>query len=363
AKKGQKKSSVAATVTHKGRKISLKVDMVADKKITYTGKKISPKDLGYEIDLTDLYNEALTEGAGKPKDLFKISYLSKNNLHKSTSGKKASFYAKVTLDEDKARSAGLGDDGIAKLKALVKALNTKLKKNPCTYTVQAVKISAKTSKVNAVVTLKGSKISRVKSIKVSAKVNGKQKIFKLKKGQYTVKVKDAAKGTVVITGKGDFTGSVTVKAASASDSGLKYGPSGTILADTPDMTGYKPKDWSWKAEGDGYGRKYFTSGKYVRSDGRAVLYIESSDSPDAFSFQLFAIAGGAKQSNYTTYNNETKGVNLWASNTSDTEANTDGIYMRSFGNGCIDLTTKWTDEMYMQYDDPAGFYYLVREKG
>ncbi|MBP5158699.1 MAG: hypothetical protein ILP10_00180, partial [Lachnospiraceae bacterium] len=173
AKKGQKKSSVAATVTHKGRKISLKVDMVADKKITYTGKKISPKDLGYEIDLTDLYNEALTEGAGKPKDLFKISYVSKNNLHKSTSGKKASFYAKVTLDEDKARSAGLGDDGIAKLKALVKALNTKLKKNPCTYTVQAVKISAKTSKVNAVVTLKGSKISRVKSIKVSAKVNGK----------------------------------------------------------------------------------------------------------------------------------------------------------------------------------------------
>ncbi|MBP5159292.1 MAG: hypothetical protein ILP10_03230, partial [Lachnospiraceae bacterium] len=162
AGKGQKKTSVAASVTHKGRKITLNVDMVADKKITYTGKKIKPEDLGYEIDLTDLYNEtAVTAGLYKAEDLYKITYVNKNNLHKTGSGKKASFYAKVKLDEDKAKKAGLGDDGITKLKALVKALNAKLKKNPCTYTVQAVKISAKTSKVYAVVTLKGSKISRV----------------------------------------------------------------------------------------------------------------------------------------------------------------------------------------------------------
>ncbi|MBP5159291.1 MAG: hypothetical protein ILP10_03225, partial [Lachnospiraceae bacterium] len=171
-----------------------------------------------------------------------------------------------------------------------------------------------------------------------------------------------AKGTVVITGKGDFTGSVTVKAASASDSGLKYGPSGTILADTPDMTGYKPKDWSWKTEGNGYGKKYFTSGKYVRSDGRAVFYIDSGMKSGKFSFQLFTLATGAKQDNYTTYNYTDKTRNLWIDITSESEASDGSFIFKCYGNGCINLTTDWLDEMYIQYDDPAGIYYLVKEK-
>ncbi len=50
-----------------------------------------------------------------------------------------------------------------------------------------------------------------------------------------------------------------------------------------DKTGYTPENWSWKAKGEGYGKKYYTSGKYVRKDGNAVIYLESSDTPDGFS--------------------------------------------------------------------------------
>ena len=138
--------------------------------------------------------------------------MNKNNLHKSTAKKKASFYAKITLNEKTAKKAGLTKKEIARLKAIVKALNKQLKKNPCVYTIDAVELDADGVEIVANVTwTKKGKIKKVKSISVTTVVNGKEMTFKLKSGQYKIKVKDAKEKTETITGKGDFTGAVTVE--------------------------------------------------------------------------------------------------------------------------------------------------------
>ncbi|MBR5368570.1 MAG: hypothetical protein IK138_04720 [Lachnospiraceae bacterium] len=138
--------------------------------------------------------------------------------------------------------------------------------------------------------------------------------------------------------------------------------SGHMLSETKDKTKYKPEDWSWDASGEGYGRKYFTSGKYVRDDGLAVIYIDSSDSTDGFCFQAFSKASGKGKSDYTTYDYVTGSPNLWANNTSESKADCGTWYFHSLGNGCMIVITDWLDEMYGVYDDPAGVYYLVKEK-
>ena len=140
--------------------------------------------------------------------------------------------------------------------------------------------------------------------------------------------------------------------------------SGLPTADDNDITGFSPVAWSWTAEGEGYGRRYFTSGKYVRDDGRAVLYIESSDSPDGFSYQLFVMADGAKQSNYIAYDYEYDSYYVWASNESEGFARdySNGLSFRNYGNGLTIIESDWIDEMYYAYGAPDGYYYLVREK-
>lgn len=132
-----------------------------------------------------------------------------------------------------------------------------------------------------------------------------------------------------------------------------------------DITHFDPPGWSWVAEGEGYGRKIFTSGKYVREDGQAVLYIDSSDSPDGFSYQLFAMAQGSKQSNFTatdyTYGNSF----VWAScpKTQDNaEDISNGLKFHSDGKGTVTVTSDWIDEMVYQYGSADGTYRLVREK-
>lgn len=131
-----------------------------------------------------------------------------------------------------------------------------------------------------------------------------------------------------------------------------------------DKTGYNPKEWSWTAEGEGYGRKYFTSGKYVRDDGTAVIYLDSGDSCDGFSYQLYEKEGGAHQSSYEARDYENGSSYATASNTGEMTAvdKSNGISFKSLGNGCMMVETDWIDEMYLQYDDPGGVYYLVREK-
>ncbi|XME02180.1 YDG domain-containing protein [Lachnospiraceae bacterium C1.1] len=204
--------TVKATATYKKEKITVSVDMSWDNEITYTGNKITPSDLGYKLDLSDLYDEVkIKKGNYEPKDLFKVTYVHKNNLHKSTAKKKASLYAKITLNEKTAKKAGLTKNEIARLKAIIMALNKQLKKTPCVYTIDAVDMDAEGVEIVADVTwTKKSKIKKAKSIRVTAYVNGEKKTFKLKSGQYKISVKDASAKTVKITGKKDFTGTVIV---------------------------------------------------------------------------------------------------------------------------------------------------------
>ena len=204
--------TVKATATYKEEKITVSANMSWDSEITYTGNKITPSDLGYKLDLSDLYDEVkIKKGNYEPKDLFKVTYVLKNNLHKSTAKKKASLYAKITLNEKTAKKAGLTRNEIARLKAIIKALNKQLKKTPCVYTIDAVDLDAAGVEIVADVTwTKKGKIKKAKSIRVTAYVNGEKKTFKLKSGQYKISVKDASAKTVKITGKKDFTGTVIV---------------------------------------------------------------------------------------------------------------------------------------------------------
>jgi hypothetical protein len=45
--------TVKATATYKEEKITVSANMSWDSEITYTGNKITPSDLGYELDLSD----------------------------------------------------------------------------------------------------------------------------------------------------------------------------------------------------------------------------------------------------------------------------------------------------------------------
>ena len=360
AAKGQKKQTVKVSKTYKGEKISLNVDMVCDKKITYTGEKLGAEDLNFKIDLGDLYDIVnLSGGSVKAEDLFKVSYVGKNNLNKSTSSKKAQIYAKVTFDETKAKNAGLGNDEIARIKSVVKALNKNLKNKPCTYTIKALKLKAKGVTVQPIVVWNGKKVN-VLAVRVTFKENGEEKTCNLPASQFKIKVANTSKKTVKVTGKGNCSGTVTVKGYAESEL-WKYSSTGALLSDMKDKTGYEPKDWSWKAEGEGYGKKYFTSGKYVRADSLAVIYIDSTESPDGFYFQAFSKASGARQSDYTTYDSTYDTPNIWLSLTDEKTADDGTWHIRSFGNGTIEVTTNWLDEMYLMYEDPAGIYYLVRE--
>ena len=131
-----------------------------------------------------------------------------------------------------------------------------------------------------------------------------------------------------------------------------------------DQTLFTPNDWSWVAEGEGYGRKYFTSGKYVREDGRAVIYIDSADSPDGFAYQMFVMAGGAKQDNFVAIDYENGSSYVWASNSDEKNAFDKGNSIRfvSDGKGSLEISSDWIEEMYIQYEAPDGKYILVREK-
>ena len=131
-----------------------------------------------------------------------------------------------------------------------------------------------------------------------------------------------------------------------------------------DNNRYTPENWSWKAKGAGYGKKYFTSGKYVRKDGNAVIYMESSDSDDGFSYQLFALADGAKTSDLYIPSRDSEESYSWGEKENEKEA-TDygyGVFFASDGKGKLTLTNNWDDDRIRQYASPDGEYYLVREK-
>ncbi len=168
----------------------------------------------------------------------------------------------------------------------------------------------------------------------------------------------------VVGEKSGYSGGVIQTTAPATTPTTQTNTTVPTVADN-DQTGYTPKDWSWTAEGEGYGRKYFTSGKYVRRDGLAVIYIESSDSPDGFSYTLFVPASGARQSNYESHDQYGNSfawaaVNEW--NEYHANDRGKGLIFDSIGDGRLEIVSDWIDEMYLQYEAPDGTYYLVREK-
>ncbi len=125
-------------------------------------------------------------------------------------------------------------------------------------------------------------------------------------------------------------------------------------ADNGDMTGYIPEGWSWKADSSqGYGLNTFTFGKYVRSDGSAVLYICAADDPLRFKYYLYAMPDGAKSSAYTHVSTGTL--------TSSAKAvdKTEAINFTADGEH-ITVSTSWATAKYMQSGTPDGEYTLVK---
>ena len=209
SKKKAETQSVDVSVTSGGKTVKMNAGVSYQSEVTYTGSKITAKDLGLKLDLSALYKKVtIRKGNVKPAGLFKTTYVGKNNLHPT---KKASMYARVSLNEKKAKKAGLKAAEVKALKKAVSAMNKSFAKNPCTYEINPVDLEADDAKVAADVTWKGSDISNVKGIQVTVSVNGAKKTLALKEGQYQIAVKNEIDKTVVITGQKDFTGVVVVK--------------------------------------------------------------------------------------------------------------------------------------------------------
>lgn len=130
-----------------------------------------------------------------------------------------------------------------------------------------------------------------------------------------------------------------------------------------DQTGFVPPSWSWEREGtEGYDRSVWTAGKYVREDGKAVIYIESSDSWDFFSYLLHTMADGGKSA--FTSKDWTYGGTFVTANTDGSVANdpSNGMRMTWKGDGELTVDIDWIDATEDMYASPVGVYHLVREK-
>ena len=97
-----------------------------------------------------------------------------------------------------------------------------------------------------------------------------------------------------------------------------------------------------------------------------MIYLDSSDSTDGFSYQLFAMAEGAKQSNYQTSPSSSGTSYAWAACEGSGKYlaydTTNGLSFMTYQDGRLQVDIEWIDEMIYQYGSPAGMYYLVREK-
>ncbi|MDD3242944.1 MAG: hypothetical protein PHD32_04375 [Eubacteriales bacterium] len=53
-----------------------------------------------------------------------------------------------------------------------------------------------------------------------------------------------------------------------------------------DLTGYKPKHFSWKSSGEEWKGQYFKAGQWLSGDGKTVLYLFYDSSPDFFDLEM-----------------------------------------------------------------------------
>ncbi len=148
--------------------------------------------------------------------------------------------------------------------------------------------------------------------------------------------------------------------------GIKPTPATPTSDPTPtfklpeDKTGFTPYSYSWELTGydaqdiDGV---HFRNGKYVRSDGMAVIYLDHTSSPDYFSYYLCVV----------NKNGTELGQAYDAEYISDKVAE-DKVLFNKFtagvknGVNCIDVYVTRKDEYFEPTLNPEGTYYLVRAK-
>jgi len=94
-----------------------------------------------------------------------------------------------------------------------------------------------------------------------------------------------------------------------------------------------------------------------------VIYLDSSDSGDGFTYQIYVMPDGGKQSSYRIYDDEYDTYNVWMDYTDETHAYDSDVKLslQSPGNGSLIVKSDWDSEMYLQYGAPDGVYNLVRE--
>lgn len=203
-----------------GTEINISVFVNYMNAVTYTGKAINPeKDLGVEFELQDILDKAGVSGVA-PKDIFKVSY--KNTNNKNSGNDTASFYAKISLVKRAKQKFSLTKDQEKNLKAILKAVNTELKQNKITYTINKaslvdlaeVKLHTKLTKDNKLMLITNGKnagnIKGFKNVKVRYKADDNKVTKITAKTGYSYEVLDAEMRRVKIKGNTNFTGSITV---------------------------------------------------------------------------------------------------------------------------------------------------------
>ena len=216
---------VTAEATVNGEKLSVTISENFVNAIAYTGKKIDAvAHLSVSIDKTPIVSRfKIVDGSSvKPEDLIKVSYVQKYNKRANAAKKsKPTVYARIKVSKDAKKA--LSREDYKSLKKLVKKLNRELKKNQCNYRINQRSVTACEVKVVAKhgadgkIIVKNGKISGVKKVSVSIDVKDPKtgeitkNTFKLSKKEYSISDPDPETGTVRLTGKRNFTGTVTVK--------------------------------------------------------------------------------------------------------------------------------------------------------
>ena len=216
---------VTAEATVNGEKLSVTISENFVNAIAYTGKGIDAvAHLNMSFDKTPIVSRfKIVDGSSvKPEDLIKVSYVQKYNKRANAAKKsKPTVYARIKVSKDAKKA--LSREDYKSLKKLVKKLNRELKKNQFNYRINQRSVTACEIKVVAKhgadgkIIVKNGKISGVKKVSVSIDVKDPKtgeitkNTFKLSKKDYSISDPDPENGTVRLTGKRNFTGTVTVK--------------------------------------------------------------------------------------------------------------------------------------------------------
>ena len=201
--------------------VTINMDVVYPKAVTWTGKRITKDQLAVlaengelaKVDISGLAEAVKTLKPGTDiSKLYKLSYLISRD--KDVSKGKAYFTMKLTLKGSAVKKAGIKGNDRKALQQLIKRFNEQLKEKKYYYDIvpinlkdaESVSIKAKPVagqlQVNEDGTLKG-----LKSLKIKVKIKGVKKIktysFSAKKAAKTfdMRVSDPAAGTVTIIAK------------------------------------------------------------------------------------------------------------------------------------------------------------------